>query len=180
MVLRQHRADRASGFTLIEVLIATAILAIALVGAIPMFMRSMSNNLEGSRLTEVTSRARAHLEALNSLPFNAAELTVPAGETVLETTDQYSRVSERWLDEAALPAGESPLYSRVTRVRQFGVSSINNVDLLFEDGEALDGGTAASLVHVKEIEVRMDIGPADTSNLLGVRKTVTLRLLKAF
>ena len=173
-------AARAAGFTLIEVLIAMALLASALIAVVPLFTKAMANNLEGSRLSEVTSRSRTHLEALYSLPFNAPQLTVPAGETELLTRELFSRGQERWFDEGSFPASEQPLYTRTTRVRQFNSSSVSNIDRLFEAAEALDGAAPASLVHLKQIEVRVNTGRPSTLNILGARKTITLRLLKSF
>ena len=188
MVLMPNRPDRtlaavaarAAGFTLIEVLIATALLASALIGVVPLFIRSMANNLEGSRLSEVTSQSRTHLEALYSLPFTALQLTVPAGQTMLLTRELFSRDQERWFDEASFPSTERPAYSRTIRVRQFSSGSVSNIDRLFEASEALDGATPASLVHLKQIEVRVDTGRPSTLNVRGARKAITLRLLKSF
>jgi prepilin-type N-terminal cleavage/methylation domain-containing protein len=168
-----------AGFSLIEVLIALAILAVTLVGVLPLFAKSMSNNAEGNQLTEVTNRSRLHVESLLSVPFDAESLTVPAGQTELETREFYSQTEDRWYDEADFPADQSPLYTRMTRVRQFSVTAIADGDLELEDDEALVGGTPPTNVHLKEIEVRVNSGPPSTLNLMGGRKTVTLRVLKS-
>jgi prepilin-type N-terminal cleavage/methylation domain-containing protein len=170
---------RGRGFSLVEVLIALAILAITLVGVLPLFARSISNNAEGNQLTEVTNRSRLRVEELLSLPFDAPDLEVPVGETVLEVEELYSNAQDRWFLEAEFPADESPSYARQTRVRQFSVSAISEVDLELEDDEALPGGTDPTAVHLKEIEVRVNTGPLSTLNLMGTRKTITLRVLKS-
>lgn len=167
------------GFTLIEALIALAILAIVLVGLLPLFAKSMTNNVEASEITEVTARARVRVEELASMPFNAEDLTVPDGETQLLLTHQWSGVDERWYEEASFPAGQTPVYSRVTKVRQFPVSALADGDLELETSEALPGGTSPAMVHFKEIEVKVNSGPATTFNLLGQRKAITLRVLKS-
>jgi len=167
------------GFSLIEVLIALAILAITLVGVLPLFAKSMSNNAEGNQLTEVTNRSRLHVESLLSVPFDAPALTIPVGETELETRELYSQTEDRWYEEADFPANQTPLYTRMTRVRQFSVTAITDDDLELEDDEALVGGTPPTSVHLKEIEVRVNSGPPSTLNIMGGRKTVTLRVLKS-
>ena len=173
------RAGRARGFSLIEVLIAMALAGLLLIGVLPIFAKSMSNNVEGNQLTEVTNRSRLHVESLFSLDFNAPELTIPVGETALEVEELYSQAQERWFDEASFPAGEDPLYTRQTRIRQFSVAAVDDEDLEFEDAEALPGGSDPSQIHVKEIEVRVNTGPPSTFNIMGTRKTVTLRVLKS-
>jgi hypothetical protein len=64
-------------------------------------------------------------------------------------------------------------------VRQFSVSALSDVDLLLEDDEALPGGTDPTAVHLKEIEVRVNTGAISTLNLMGTRKSITLRVLKS-
>ena len=174
-----EHARPSAGFSVIEVLLAMAILAITLVGVLPLFTKSMSNNSEGNQLTEVTNRSRLHVESLLSLPFDAPSLTLPVGDTELETRDFFSQSQERWFEEADFPAGETPLYTRITRVRQFSVSAISETDLELEDDEALPGGTDPTALHLKEIEVRVNSGPASTLNIMGTRKNVTLRVLKS-
>jgi prepilin-type N-terminal cleavage/methylation domain-containing protein len=176
---RWRAAAPPEGFSLIEVLIALAILAVTVVGVLPLFVKSISNNAEGNQLTEVTSRGRLQLESLLSLPFDDETLTVPDGETMLETQELFSRSQERWFEEAAFPADESALYSRTTRVRQFSVLAISEGDVELEDDEALPGGTPPGLVHLKEIEVRINTGAPSTLNLMGTRKAITLRVLKS-
>jgi prepilin-type N-terminal cleavage/methylation domain-containing protein len=168
-----------AGFSLIEILIALAILAVVAVGVLPLFAKSMTNNVEGNQLTEVTNRSRLHVESLLSLPFDSPQLEVPAGETELETRQLYSANDERWYEEDTFPNDQVPVYSRITRVRQFSVSAISEGDAELEDDEALTGGTDPSAVHLKEIEVRVNSGPPSTLNLMGTRKTVTLRVLKS-
>jgi prepilin-type N-terminal cleavage/methylation domain-containing protein len=168
-----------AGFSLVEVLIALAILAITLVGVLPLFAKSMTNNVEGNQLTEVTNRSRLRIEELLSLPFDAPELQVPPGEQVLEVEELYSEAEGRWFAEDEFPAGDSPSYARQTRVRQFSVTAISEADLELEDDEALPGDADPTAVHFKEIEVRVNTGSISQLNLMGTRKTITLRVLKS-
>ena len=170
---------RENGFTLLELLIAMALMAILMVGVLPLFTKSMSNNVEGGQLTEVTNRARLHVEEILAMPQDAEELRVPDGETELVTTELWSAQSERWIVEALFPVAEAVTFTRVTRVRQFNMSAINTIDVEFEESEALPGGSPNNLVHIKEILVRVHTGRPTFLSLLGRSKAITLRVLKA-
>ena len=150
-----------------------------LIGVLPLFTKSMSNNVEGNQLTEVTSRARLHVEELMAMRVDAEELTVPDGEDQLVTVEIYSGISDRWIDEALFGVNDEPLFTRTTRVRQFNMSAVNNLDLEFEDDEVLPGGTPASQVQIKEIVVRVNTGRPTFLSLMGRQKAVTLRVLKS-
>ena len=170
---------RRNGFSLVEVLIAMALAGLLLIGVLPLFTKSMSNNVEGNQLTEVTNRARMHIEELMAMPIDAEELTVPDGQAELLTVDVYDPAQERWVAEADLTANREPLYTRTTRVRQFSMSAVSNIDQEFEDAEVLPGGTPASQVEIKEIVVRVNSGRPTFLNLMGRQKAVTLRVLKS-
>jgi prepilin-type N-terminal cleavage/methylation domain-containing protein len=169
----------ALGFSLVEVLIAMALAGMLLVGVLPMFAKSMSNNVEGNQLTEVTNRARLHVEELMALPVDALELTVPDGDDELVRTELWSQTEERWIEESAWALAEEPLYSRITRVRQFNMDALSGADLEFEDDERLPGGTPASQVEIKEIVVRVNSGRPSFLAAMGRQKSVALRVLKA-
>lgn len=177
----RHRGarDRRLGFSLIEVMIAMALAGLLLVGVLPLFTKSMSNNVEGNQLTEVTNRARLHVEELMAMPIDAEELTVPIGEDELLTVELYSPTRERWIEEISYGADAEPLFTRTTRVRQFNMSALSQTDLEFEDDEALPGGTLPSQVEIKEIVVRVNSGRPTFLSLMGRQKAVTLRVLKS-
>ena len=169
----------AAGFSLIEVLIAMGLAGLLMIGVLPLFTKSMSNNVEGNQLTEVTNRARMHIEELMALPIDAEELTVPDGDLFLEEVELYSPTEERWIDEEEYPPGSDPLFTRTTRVRQFNMSAVSNVDPTFADDEVLPGGTPASQVEIKEIVVRVNTGRPTFLSLMGRQKAVTLRVMKS-
>jgi prepilin-type N-terminal cleavage/methylation domain-containing protein len=167
------------GFSLIEVLIAMALAGLLLIGVLPLFTKSMSNNVEGNQLTEVTNRARLHVEELMAMRVDAVELTVPDGLDELVRVDLFSPSEERWIEESLYADDADPLYTRTTRVRQFNMSAISQIDLEFEDDEVLPGGSPASQVEIKEIVVRVNTGLPTFLSLMGRQKAVTLRVLKS-
>jgi prepilin-type N-terminal cleavage/methylation domain-containing protein len=176
---RCRRGSRRQGFSLVEVLIAMALAGLVLIGVLPLFTKSMSNNVEGNQLTEVTNRARLHVEELMALPVDAEELTVPDGQNELLRVDLFSPTEERWIEESQYPDTGNPLFTRTTRVRQFNTSAISQTDLEFEEDEILPGGSLSSQVEIKEIVVRVNTGLPTFLNLMGRQKAVTLRVLKS-
>jgi prepilin-type N-terminal cleavage/methylation domain-containing protein len=67
-------ASKQSGFSLIEVLIAMAILAISLLAAATMQVSSIRNNATGNMVTQANMLAKAQMEVLK----NTADLTTLA------------------------------------------------------------------------------------------------------
>lgn len=172
-----------AGFSMIEALIAAAILLIIALGLIPLFTRSILDNNSGNDATQATNHGKTRLEDLIQLPFNHQRLDVPAGAQVGQSVETWTAgalnragdANERWWDGATPPAGSGEaLWTRTTRVRQF---SINDLD----DG-VLDnpqpGGTQPIFVQLKELEVQLENGKRGT--LLGGSQALTVRVVKPF
>jgi prepilin-type N-terminal cleavage/methylation domain-containing protein len=176
---RSPRRPEERGFSLIEVLIAMALAGLLLIGVLPLFTKAMSNNVEGNQLTEVTNRARLHVEELMGMPIDADELTVPVGQDQLLTVELYSPTRKRWIKEADYGSDAEPTYTRTTRVRQFNMSALSQTDLEFADDEVLPGGTPSSQVEIKEIVVRVNSGRPTFLSIMGRQKAVTLRVMKS-
>jgi type II secretory pathway pseudopilin PulG len=79
MVLRTPRRRSESGVTLIEVLVAATVLALALLGLAPMFTGAVRSNASASQLTNANTLAREKLEELSGYPRNNAKLLVANG-----------------------------------------------------------------------------------------------------
>lgn len=157
------------GFSVIEVLIASAIFLVIAVGVLPLFVQSISNNMAGRDATDVSNVGKSHVEELLQVPFDT--LTVPSGQTVGVTDEYWSRSAKTW--KTGTPTVGDALWLRTTRVRQYGLSDLTT------DGTAnnpLPGGTAVGLIHFKEIEVEVR---AARENLLGAGKSLTLRMYRA-
>lgn len=163
------------GFSLIEVLIAAAILLVVALGVLPIFSQAIVNNRAGADYTQVTNIAKSELERLYSLPLSSPELAVVGEETV--RPEYFSQRDQKWVDGDA-PANDPPLWTRTATIRQYGLGGIVDID---KDGK-LDGplpeGALPAQIHVKEIEVQAasarGIGP------LGGGKRITLRVYKAY
>lgn len=76
MVLRPEFRRRERGLTLIEVLVAATILALALLALAPMFTGAVRSNASAMQLTSANTLAREKLEELSGYPRNNPRLTV--------------------------------------------------------------------------------------------------------
>jgi len=170
----QHLAStaRAEGFSLIEVLITSVMVVSIALSTIPMFTNAMVNNTAGMDATKVANEARGHLERLVELSFGSPQLTLSAG-TAKETSEYFSSLDKTW-HPYPLPTGNNGvIWTRVTTVRQYGLSAI--ADGILDSAEALAVDTVPEAVHLKEIEVAV----VQTGAALGGRaKRITLQTLK--
>ena len=64
----EHR-HREAGLTLVEMLIAVALLGIVLLGIAPLFIASVRSNYAANEYTSIHNLARDRLEQLMNLPF---------------------------------------------------------------------------------------------------------------
>ena len=87
MVLERLRASRRQrgGFTLVEVLIATALLGFSLVVMFGFHAQAARSNAQARKITACTYLAQSELEVLHSLRWSATsrptELSAPLGDT---------------------------------------------------------------------------------------------------
>ena len=166
---RRRRGDL--GFSLIEALIAAALLLVVVLGFVPLFVRSSISNSEGRESTRAANFARSRAEQLYELPFNHPSLDVDG--TATEIVDYYLHSTETWSTDA----GSDPLdvWKRTTTVRQYHINALSDGQL--QASEALPGGSDPAQVHLKEIEVAIESERG--SNILGPPKSITVRVLKA-
>jgi type II secretory pathway pseudopilin PulG len=172
-----------AGFSMIEALIAAAILLIIALGLIPLFTRSILDNNSGNDATQATNHGKTRLEDLIQLPFNHQRLEVPAGAQVGQSVETWTTgalnqtgdPNERWWDGTAPPAGSGEaLWTRTTRVRQFSVNDLD--DGVLDNPQP--GGTQPIFVQLKEVEVQLENGKRGT--LLGGNQALTVRVVKPF
>ena len=194
--VRDQRNNRNGGFSLIEVLIAMGLVVIAIVGLLPLFMRSVVENLEGRESTQVGNQGRSQLETFSELTFNNWELDITAG-TERTTQDFYTtgatdrRGDESWV--AAVPAGEIAPWTRNTTIRQLGINGVidNDLDGVIDqirgledtdyDGEfdnPLPVGTIPGAIHLKQLEVQIQ-GEKEWAQG-GEASEITVETVKAF
>lgn len=175
-----------AGFSIIEALIAAAILLIIALGLLPVFSRSINDNVSGNDATQATNSSRTEVEELLQVPFGNTRLLVASGQTKAETKDYYTRAkadstgayeigdpTEGWTTDATA-AGRGPvLWNRTTTVQQYDITDLNDGKL----DTPLDGSTQANFVHLKQIQVQIDNPKKD---LFGNGQGITLTVIKAF
>lgn len=164
----------AAGLSLVEVLIASFLLLVILLGVLPLFTRAMISNNSGRESTMVSTLAQSKADEYLQLPFEREELTLDSGtEKVVE--EYFSVADQEW--KPVTPAASGPaLFTRTTTVRQYGITVDASGDTDLTD--PLDASVAQSAVQLKEIEVT--VTAARGGGPLGPPKTVTVRVWKAF
>ena len=73
--MQKHRNSEA-GLTLIEMLIAVALLGIVLLGIAPLFILSVRSNYAANEYTSIHNLARDRLEQLMNLPVTDPQLAI--------------------------------------------------------------------------------------------------------
>lgn len=200
---RRTRPDGA-GFSLIEVLIAMALLAVVLLFLLPVFNRSMVTNASGMEAGRQSSLGRAEVEELLQMPFNHELLEVTAG-TERATTEYWSSGlpdrlgDERWRPDlpaagAGLGQQEEALWQRTVRVRQYSLNGVVDTDgdgvidrvLGLEDDDRdgvfdnpLPAGSLPAAIHLKELDVTITTRRS-AGNTLVPQIPLRLQQLKSF
>lgn len=193
---RLRPVDRGGGFSLVEILIAMGIVLIAIVGLLPLFMRSVVQNIEGRESTMVGNHGRSRLETYSELAFNNWELEIAAG-TERTTRDFYTtgaadqRGDESWVD--SVPGGELAPWTRTSTIRQLGINGVVDTDLDgvidqirgLEDRDfdgqfdtPLPAGTTPGAIHLKQIEIEV-VGEKEWAQG-GDASEITVETVKAF
>jgi Tfp pilus assembly protein PilV len=147
-----HDRRPEAGFSLIEVLIATALLLLIVIGTIPLFTRSMINNVQGDEASRATNIAVDDFERLLSLPFDALPTWLPIGDTTLTADDVFLKKGNRWVASTAIPSGDQARFGRTSTMRQY------NVEDLFDGtplSNPLPGGATESEAQIKVIDVQV-------------------------
>ncbi len=168
---RESRA-RERGLSIVEVMIAAALLLIIALGILPLFTRSIISNRKGLDSTEVSNLARSRLEEFVQLPLNDPQLTVVGGSTELVVAEHFSEKDEKWKAGTTPDAGDHAIFTRTTTVRQYSIDSTTTTGL----SAALDGNASPLAVHLKEIEVTI-LGRA--GGPLGPQQQLTTRVFKS-
>lgn len=174
-----------AGFSIIEALIAAAILLIIALGLLPVFSRAINDNVTGSDATQATNGSRTEVEELLQMPFNNQRLVVPAGKTEAETKDYFTRGksdsgadtyqigsdTEGWTTDTS---DRGPvMWNRITTVQQYSLSDLDDGKL----DTPMDGGTDPSSIQLKQIQVRIENPKKD---LFGNGQGITLTVIKSF
>ncbi len=173
-------ARRDAGFSIVEALIAAAILLIIALGLLPLFTRSINDNVSGNDATQATNVGRSHIEDLLHLPINNEKLKVPDAGTVGELKESWTAgdlqktgdADERWWKDPVSADHGPVLWTRTTRVTLYDISDL-------EDGvlnNPLNGSSSTSAtISFKQVQVVVE---NPKKNLLGNGQGITLQMIK--
>ncbi|MCB1035377.1 MAG: prepilin-type N-terminal cleavage/methylation domain-containing protein [Acidobacteria bacterium] len=159
---------RQAGFSLVEGLVALAILMTVVIGLIPLFTQSMINNTAGRHLTQATNFTTDSFEELAQLPLNNDLLDLPAG---LPRVVRAQLISGREaLDDSGAPRPGFE-YS-VLETQNVGDTTLPDdpdevIDLAgFADEDALRSAKWIRIIEVEQFQISSLAdglaGPADT------------------
>jgi len=178
----QPAARSGAGFSLVELLIAMLLFLLVVVGVLPLFLSSISNNVAGNDYLHASNFARSDLEQLHKVPFADPSLAIAGGGTTLTADDYFAQDPKQtavgqWVaTPAAAPPAQEVLWKRTATVRQYSIDAFADGTLTTD--EALDGSADPTFVHLKEVRVQL-VGQRQTVSL-GPGRQLTFRVLKAF
>lgn len=134
---------REAGLTLVELLIALALLAFVLLGIVPLFLSSVKSNYSGNEYTSIHILARDRLEQLMNLPLMDPQLT-PS----LHANDQPPK-----LPNPQNPSALSPVVNPFQISYQVFQYRMPNIDI---NAGGLGSGVAFTPTLVKNANQRFD------------------------
>ncbi len=137
---------REAGFSLVEGLIAAALLLVVAVSVLPLFMRALESNTRGGRASQISTLTIAALEEINQATVDRADFQLTGSESgVRETGTMFWDMGElydsgnpakigdeRWV---STDSGTTPiLWSRELDVRKYSFADVHS-SIEVEGGE---------------------------------------------
>ncbi len=177
----ERDAPSEAGFSLVEGLMAAALLLVVAVSVLPVFMRALESNVRGGRASQVSALVIAELESINQATVDRAEWQLTGADSgVRETGTRYWDLGvlaaggspakigdEKWIDEGDTPAGPV-LWTRELDVRKYSFADVHasitvgDVTLStlgdprwFDSPLATDGDGDLYNAHITEFRVHM-------------------------
>jgi hypothetical protein len=140
-----------AGFSLIEGLIATALLLLVLIGILPLFSNAMLNNLRGNDASQVANGTVDGFERLSSLPFDNFFINVAAGDEIVQT-DVWALEGDGWVPDIAQSpvTGDKVQFTRTATIQQYHINDLT------EDGRLdnpLNAGATDASIKVIELDL---------------------------
>lgn len=179
--------DDRRGFSVIEVLVALAILFVIAMMLIPLFSRATVLNFAGREYSQAATLVRSTHEDLTQADFRGGRLAVASGnesleqrvwafrEPVLSVVDEdVETPAGEWVAEADL-ADRRAFWEREVRVVQYNVSDVQDDYTL---NNPLPSTTDPQFVHLKEI--RVDVQTRRDGGPLGPARGLAVSRIRAF
>lgn len=141
-----------AGFSLIEGLIAAALLVFILIGVLPLFERSRLNLLQGNDASSVANAAIDATDRLLAMPFNSQLTNIPeaAGGPPyqLEATEYWLLQGNRWVPDVTVYPTDRAQFTRSTTIEQYQITDLIE-DGTLDESESLPGTALPGSVQIK-------------------------------
>jgi hypothetical protein len=178
MELNRTRSTAEAGFSMIEALIAAAVLLIIAVGMIPLFARAMINNTLGNDYTQATAHGLTGLEKPAKIPLQSTDLRGARVQYVAKSLQTGSPVSD--LDWKYTQPSVT-VWTRTTQQRYYSVTALDDGQLTTD--ELVTAGSSIALWNLMEVTTTLDSGKLNSAGsnagLAAIRQT-NFQYLKAF
>jgi len=168
--MERQRAAGQSGFSLLEVMIATSLLTVAISSLAQLFVVSARANTSARATTYASVLAQQKMEQLRGLTWGFDSLGLP----LTDTTTDVSVVPEK----AAPGRGLSPS-STGGGAGTLGVNTDGYCDFLDDSGRWLAGGTSAPSVTAYLRRWSVDPLPTNPNNTVVLQVFVTRNRARA-
>ena len=162
------------GFSMIEALIAAAIIGVVAIGVLPLFTRAMVDNMAGADYTRVTNYAKSKEEDFSRIPYLQQTIQLPVGQTQLMSTEYMDPATQYWV--ATKPSNPLAVWTRVTTLTQYNLFDTDD-DQTFNN--PISGG-AVGIDAVQVIQAQVQVKSVSPIGPLGGRRTTLVRYLKVF
>jgi Tfp pilus assembly protein PilV len=167
------------GFTIIEGLVATAILLVVAIGVIPLFASAILNNSKGSDSTTASNFSKTNVENLLALPFTGPNMTITAGNK-LEVDDWWKPGNGKINDPTqgwTLTAPSTTTiatWNRVTTIQQYQTEDILTDGALTTPLDT----SVSSQAGLKMVTV--SLASRKPGGILGNGERITVQMIRAF
>ncbi|HEV3075847.1 MAG TPA: prepilin-type N-terminal cleavage/methylation domain-containing protein [Thermoanaerobaculia bacterium] len=165
---------RQGGFSIVESLIAAAIIGIVAIGVLPLFTRAIVDNVAGADYTRVTNYAKSKEEDFSRIPYLQPTIQVQPGQTNLMTTEYMDPASLYWV--ATKPPNPLAVWTRLTTFTEYNLYDTDD-DKMFDN--PLDPG-AVGIDAIMVIQAQVQVKSVSAIGPLGGRRTTLVRYLKVF
>jgi type II secretory pathway pseudopilin PulG len=172
--------NRQAGFSLVETLVAAALLLFIIIGILPLFERSRLNLVQGNDASNVANATIDVTERLLSLPFSSQDTNIAPGSTQSVVTDFWLsgrrqgnlEYGGRWVTDMTPYPNDKALYTRSVTIEQFQLTDLTDNGVL---DTPLDGGAPEGTVQLKRITTDVVntrtalAGPATTYHVVTIQ-----------
>lgn len=191
--MRHETAAGQAGFSMVEALVAAAILLIIAIGMIPLFSRAILNNSRGNDYTQATTHGEGDLEEAVETPLLSNRLAVTGGSRRQNVDFLLTRGFKAPLrpvtdvDWVTSVSGPNPVaWTRTTQTRQFAYWAIipdpgQTIGEL-KDSEVILGPADTSQWQIMEVSAWLDSGKniSGPGKALGSIRRSSFQYLKSF